>query len=46
MDQAKLGSEVLARIQSPETAQAVPVIVKFRAPVPGRGVIRALRLVG
>ena len=44
MDQAKLGSEVWARIQSQGAAGPLPVIVKFRAPVPGRGVIRELRL--
>src|ERR1700737_1969478 len=44
MDETKLGSEVLSRIQAQDASQTLPVIVKFRAPVPGRGVIRALRL--
>ena len=44
MNQAKLGNQIAARIGVAEPDEKHPVIVKFRSPVPGRGVIRSLRL--
>src|SRR5512139_325685 len=49
MNEAKLGTEMRTRLQAvaiAAEAAETPVIVKYSAPLPGVGVIRALRLPG
>lgn len=44
MIEAKLGDELLPRYETLAANEQVPVIVKYKEPVPGIGVIRSLRI--